>query len=94
MPAIGLNQGSVSPKRVGVTVDRVNFLGRMVTVDRQLVTPPKGEPRFGPPSVLRRTGWFRYLLLSLMCWRSTSRGSVKGLMVLIFTNESRATDSP
>jgi integrase len=31
-----------------VTVDRADFLRRTVTVDRQLVTPPTGEPRFGP----------------------------------------------
>jgi len=30
-------------------VDRVDFLRRTVTVDRQLVTPTKGAPRFGPP---------------------------------------------
>ncbi len=38
----------VADLAVGVTVDRVDFLRRTVTVDRQLVTPPRGEPRFGP----------------------------------------------
>jgi integrase len=46
---LGAGCGLRLSEAVGVTVDRVNFLGRMVTVDRQLVTPPKGEPRFGPP---------------------------------------------
>ena len=32
------------------TVDRIDFLRRTVTVDRQLVTPPKsGKPTFGRP---------------------------------------------
>lgn len=29
-------------------MDRVDFLRRAVTVDRQLITPSKGDPRFGP----------------------------------------------
>lgn len=34
---------------VGLTVDRVDFLRRTVTVDRQLVTPVGGPPVFAPP---------------------------------------------
>ena len=34
---------------LGLTVDRVDFLRRTVTVDRQLVTRGKAEPTFGPP---------------------------------------------
>jgi len=34
---------------LGLTVDRVDFLRRTVTVDRQMVTPSRGEPGFGPP---------------------------------------------
>lgn len=41
----GLRQGEV----LGLTVDRVNFLQRQLTVDRQLVTLVGQEPTFGPP---------------------------------------------
>lgn len=41
----GLRQGEV----FGLTVDRIDFLRRQLTVDRQLVTPQKGDPRLGPP---------------------------------------------
>lgn len=41
----GLRQGEV----LGLSVDRVNFLRRELTVDRQLVTPKKGVPVLGPP---------------------------------------------
>lgn len=34
---------------LGLTVDRVDFLRRTITVDRQLITPNKGKPVFGPP---------------------------------------------
>lgn len=37
----------------GLTADRVDFLRRTVTIDRQLVTPPAGEPVFGPPKTQR-----------------------------------------
>lgn len=41
----GLRQGEV----LGLTLDRVDFLRRHVRVDRQLRTPEKGSPVFGPP---------------------------------------------
>ncbi len=41
----GLRQGEV----LGLTLDRVDFLRRTVKVDRQMVTPSKGVPDFGPP---------------------------------------------
>jgi integrase len=41
----GLRLGEV----LGLTVDRVDFLRRTITVDRQLLTPNRGTPRFGPP---------------------------------------------
>jgi integrase len=42
----GLRMGEV----LGLTVDRIDFLRRTGTVDRQLLTPPNGgEPTFGPP---------------------------------------------
>jgi len=34
---------------LGLTVDRVDFLRRTITVDRQLITPSTGRPVFGPP---------------------------------------------
>jgi integrase len=43
---LGLRQGEAC----GLTVDRVNFLRPLtVKIDRQLITPAKGECHFGPP---------------------------------------------
>ncbi len=42
---VGLRQGEAA----GLTVDRVDFLRRTVTVDRQLVTAAGVVPTFGPP---------------------------------------------
>jgi integrase len=45
----GLRQGEC----LGLTVDRVDFLRRQISVDRQLVLPPgSGKPVFGPPKTL------------------------------------------
>ncbi|MFN0090314.1 MAG: tyrosine-type recombinase/integrase [Acidimicrobiales bacterium] len=41
----GLRQGEA----LGLTVDRVDFLRRTVRIDRQMLTPARGTPRFGPP---------------------------------------------
>lgn len=41
----GLRQGEA----FGLTVDRVDFLRRTLTVDRQIVLLPGGAPSFGPP---------------------------------------------
>ena len=41
----GMRQGEC----FGLTVDRVRFLERSVTVDRQLITLPKQAATFGPP---------------------------------------------
>lgn len=41
----GMRQGEC----LGLTMDRINFLKRTVTVDRQLVTVQGQSPRFGPP---------------------------------------------
>lgn len=41
----GLRQGEC----LGLTVDRLDFLRRVVTVDRQLITVKGDVPRFGPP---------------------------------------------
>jgi integrase len=43
--AAGLRQGEA----LGLTVERIDFLRRTITVDRQLVLLPGGPPRFGPP---------------------------------------------
>ncbi len=34
---------------LGLTVDRVDFMRGSIRVDRQLVTPNQGAPKFGPP---------------------------------------------
>lgn len=41
----GLRQGEC----FGLTVHRVDFLRRTITVDRQLIMPATGPPQFGPP---------------------------------------------
>jgi hypothetical protein len=41
----GLRQGEC----FGLTVDRVDFLRRTITVDRQLILLASGPPQFGPP---------------------------------------------
>lgn len=46
---IGAGAGLRLGEILGLTVDRVDFLRRMVTVDRQMVLPSRGGPRFGPP---------------------------------------------
>jgi integrase len=43
--ATGLRQGEL----FGLTVDRVDFLGRRARVDRQLLAAPGVVPQFGPP---------------------------------------------
>jgi len=50
---VGLRQGEA----LGLTVDRIDFLRRHVRIDRQMVTPKQGAPRFGPVkgSILSRT---------------------------------------
>jgi integrase len=41
----GLRQGEL----LGLDAARIDWLGRAVRVDRQLVTPARGEPSLGPP---------------------------------------------
>jgi integrase len=45
----GLRQGEL----LGLTQDRVRWLQREIVVDRQLVTPNRGTPEFGPPKTQR-----------------------------------------
>lgn len=60
---LGAGCGPRLSKAVGVTVDRVDFLRRFVTVDRHLVTPSGGEPRFGP---VKRTAFNRVVPLPVV----------------------------
>lgn len=46
---VGAGCGLRLGEATGLTVDRVDFLRRTVKVDRQLITPTRGEPRLGPP---------------------------------------------
>jgi integrase len=46
---LGLGAGLRQSEATGLTLDRVDFLRRQLTVDRQLVTPKAGDPTFGPP---------------------------------------------
>jgi len=46
---VGAGCGLRLGEATGLTVDRVDFLRRTVKVDRQLVTPGRGEPWLGPP---------------------------------------------
>lgn len=51
---LGLGAGLRQSEASGLRVDRVDFLRRTLTVDRQLVTPTAaGEPTFGPPKTKR-----------------------------------------
>ena len=49
---LGAMAGLRSGEALGLTVDRVRFLERRIVVDRQLVTPSKGTPGFGPPKTV------------------------------------------
>lgn len=51
--ALGATAGLRQGETTGLTADRIDFLGRTLTVDRQLVTPAKGEPAFAPPKTQR-----------------------------------------
>ena len=46
---LGMGAGLRQGEACGLTVDRVDFLRRTLTVDRQLVEPIGAEPTFGPP---------------------------------------------
>ncbi len=50
---LGLGAGLRQSEATGLTLDRVDFLRRELTVDRQLITPKAGEPTFGPPKSAR-----------------------------------------
>jgi integrase len=46
---LGLGVGLRQSEATGLTVDRIDFLRRQVTVDRQLVSPKAGPCSLGPP---------------------------------------------
>lgn len=46
---LGAGTGVRQGEAFGLTVDRINFLKRLVKIDRQLVLLPKQAPQFGPP---------------------------------------------
>jgi integrase len=50
---LGLGAGLRQSEATGLTVDRIDWLRRTLTVDRQLVTPKAGDPTFGPPKTAR-----------------------------------------
>lgn len=47
--ATGLRQGEL----FGLTEDRIHWLKREISIDRQLITPNKGQVSFGPPKSKR-----------------------------------------
>jgi integrase len=56
MPAryriLGVLAAGAAPRQgeaLGLTVDRIDFLRRTLRVDRQLITPARGEPHLAPP---------------------------------------------
>ena len=50
---LGLGAGLRQSEATGLTIDRIDFLHRELTIDRQLVTPKAGVPTFGPPKSKR-----------------------------------------
>src|SRR5262249_52334579 len=46
---LGTGTGVRQGEAFGLTIDRVDFLRRSLTVDRQVVLMPGGAPAFGPP---------------------------------------------
>lgn len=86
MVEVGVSAGLRSGEVLGLTVDRVDFLRRIITVDRQLVTSAGCGPALGPPKTRasRRTipvpeGLTRALAAHLAAFPAGEQG-------LIFTN--------
>jgi integrase len=50
---LGASCGLRQAEATGLTADRINFLARTLTVDRQMISPTGYEPRFGPPKTAR-----------------------------------------
>lgn len=50
---LGLGAGLRQSEATGLTIDRVDFLRRTLTIDRQLVMPTAGAATFGPPKTAR-----------------------------------------
>jgi len=49
MVTLAAGTGVRQSEAYGITVDRIDFLRRLVTIDRQLLTVPGNRPAFGPP---------------------------------------------
>jgi integrase len=49
MVTLAAGTGVRQSEAFGITVDRIDFLRRFVTIDRQLLTVPGNRPAFGPP---------------------------------------------
>ena len=85
LAVVGAGLGLRFSEAVGLTVDRVDFLRRTVTVDRQLL-PGAGPVRFGPPktaSSARKVPAPQVVLDELARHLATYPASAEGL---IFTN--------
>jgi integrase len=50
---LGLGAGLRQAEATGLSVDRIDFLRRQLTIDRQLVSPKAGECTLGPPKTAR-----------------------------------------
>jgi integrase len=90
--ACGLRQAEAT----GLTVDRVDFLRRHLTVDRQLarVTPTHGPPLFGPPKTDRsfRTVPLADVAVAALAAHVKEYGT--GAYELVLHNEGRPLSSP
>jgi integrase len=64
----GLRQGEM----LGLTTDRIDFLRRQLTVDRQLITMPDRAPYLAPPKTQASVRVVPSLRSSSTPWRSTS----------------------
>jgi integrase len=58
---LGLGAGLRQAEATGLTLDRIDFLRRELTVDRQLLSLKAGEMRWGPPSQSGPTARCRWL---------------------------------
>jgi integrase len=78
--AAGLRQGEAT----GLTVDRLNLLGRSLTVDRQLATQATGEVTFAPPKTTRsfRTVPLAEVALDQIAFHLQEHGTGGGGLVL------------
>jgi integrase len=79
----GLRQGEL----LGLTVDRVDFLRRTVRVDRQMTSPGRGEPVFGPPKTAASNRTVPLASSTLELLAADLQRFPAGQESLIFTND-------